>query len=87
MEECLKIFYLVKREDEYKIVLESIYEKDDFFQDIAKLVGKYSSEILKIVVNNSFRNNLETEFHLLVKNNKIDELLSFIKDLGYNELE
>ena len=87
MEEYLKIFYLVKLRDEYKIVLESIYEKDDFFQDISKLVEKYSSEILKIVVNNSLKNNLETEFQLLVKKDKIDELLNFIKDLGYTELE
>ena len=87
MEEYLKIFYLVKFNEDYKIFLESPYEKDDIFQDIANLVDKYPSEILKIVVNNSFDDTLEAEFHLLVKKDKLDELVSFIKDLGYNELK
>jgi len=81
-----KFFYKLDSEDSYKVVLESILDKNDLFLDIVELLDDYSEFISKIIIHKSLDEYYESQIQINVSKSKMESLAKNIINLNYNEL-
>ena len=81
-----KNFYKYELNGYWNIILESVSNKNDIFEDVTNIFEEYSNYIIKSVINNSLKDNLKLEIHLSIEYGQLEDILTFIKNLGYNEV-
>lgn len=81
-----KFFYKFDSEDSYKVVLETILDKNDLFIDILELLNDYSEFISKVSIHKSLDEHYESQIQITVSKSKMEPLAKNIKNLNYKEL-
>lgn len=87
MIQLIKSYYIVHKDDLYKVILESNLYEEDLFNDFFVLFLDNNFKISKFSMNRLLDDSFESEIQLIVNKSEIEDLISIIEDLKYIKLE